>query len=96
MPKFTVRIQLRKSKPADYDDLHVVMEEAGYKRTLFYGKNKPKKQLPDAEYRRTGSQLTRDGVGRRAFELAESVKPNPMVLVTEGEVWEEGLDDVED
>lgn len=90
MKNFTVRVELHGDDP-DYDLLHEEMEEAGFSRTIKGGKGIIY-HLPDAEYNYR-SNVSRGIVLDRAYAIANRVKENPSVLVTEsvGRTWK-GLD----
>lgn len=89
---FTVRIELRDHKQGDYDNLHEKMEIKGFSKTIITDDNE-RYFLPDAEYYYSGKE-TRGDVLKKAYDIADSVRKNPKVLVTQadGIRWK-GLDD---
>lgn len=94
MSRFTVRVQLRDSADADYDELHEKMESNGFSRTLPIELG-PVFLLPDAEYNYVSDSINREGVARLAFSVAESVKIKPKILVTQSKGrFVLGLDEV--
>ncbi|EED4922694.1 DUF2622 domain-containing protein [Salmonella enterica subsp. arizonae] len=87
MTNFTVRIELHSATVDDYEELHKKMKRKGFKRTISNGEN-ISYQLPDAEYNYSGD-ITRKEVLRKAYDIAETVREDPSVLVTEsaGRCW---------
>ncbi|WP_287790900.1 DUF2622 domain-containing protein [Atlantibacter sp.] len=93
MAKFTVRVELRDSKDADYEDLHKKMESAGFSRTITITDTGETYNLPNAEYL-FESEETIDDVGSLARDTASKVKPRPKILVTKSKGrWVSGLDE---
>ncbi|EKL1152036.1 TPA: DUF2622 domain-containing protein [Klebsiella quasipneumoniae subsp. similipneumoniae] len=83
MSTFIVRVELHGAEPEDYEDLHGKMESAGYERQITADSG-IRYQLPDAEYIRfPATGLNAHDIGQDAYRIADSVKPNPGVLVTE-------------
>lgn len=83
MSTFIIRIELHGAEPEDYEELHEKMEGKGYQRQITADSGN-KYQLPDAEYiiyPATG--LSVNDIAQAAYEIADSVKTNPGVLVTE-------------
>ncbi|CNH50935.1 phage protein [Yersinia massiliensis] len=82
MAKFTVRVELRDSEDADYDDLHKKMETKGFSRTVIITESGVKKLLPSAEYSYKSDTKSTSDVGELAESIAEKVKKNPKIMVT--------------
>lgn len=81
MSKFTVRVELRDSKDADYDELHKQMDTKGFSRTLTTDSGNTI-YLPSAEYTYSSATKTPEQVADLAKSVAEKIKKNPMVMVT--------------
>lgn len=93
MAKFTVRVELRDSEDADYDELHKKMEAAGFSRTITITDTGETYDLPNAEYL-FESDETIDDVGALAKNTASKIKPKPRILVTQSKGrWVSGLDE---
>lgn len=89
---FTVRVELRDSENADYDELHEKMESAGFSRTITTDL-KNTYDLPSAEYLYKSKTKTTAQVGLLAKQTAVKIKPNPRILVTKSKGrWVSGLD----
>jgi len=86
MKSFSVRVELHGDDP-DYDLLHDEMEKAGFSRTI-KGESGNVYHLPDAEYNYHAS-VSRGIVTERAYAIANRIKKNPSVFVTEskGRHW---------
>ncbi|HBC1013108.1 TPA: type V toxin-antitoxin system endoribonuclease antitoxin GhoS [Escherichia coli] len=82
MAKFTVRVELRDSKDADYDELHDLMEENGFYRTIFAESGK-EYFLPSAEYTYSSKTKSCSDVADLAESVASEVSKKPKILVTE-------------
>jgi hypothetical protein len=82
MASFTVRVELRNSKDADYDELHELMSANGFSKSITVNTGAVL-QLPSAEY--NYSSHTRDvaSVANLANAVASRIKKNPKILVTE-------------
>lgn len=83
MASFTVRVELHKAEPEDYENLHEKMENKGYSREIT-GDNGKKYKLPNAEYA-ASKHMTSSEVRDEVIEIAEKVKMDPLVLVTKSE-----------
>jgi hypothetical protein len=95
MAKFTVRVELHKSRSSEeYEELHTAMEKMGFSRTIQSDKGK-EYYLPTAEYYCEGI-FTIDEVRTTARSAANSTGKANVVFVTKGEerVWA-GLIEVE-
>lgn len=93
MTKFTVRVELRNSEDADYDELHKEMESAGFSRTITITDTGEIYDLPNAEYLFESDEEI-DDVGILARNTASKIKPNPRILVTKSKGrWVSGLDE---
>lgn len=83
MSTFIVRIELHDADPSDYEELHEKMENAGYERQITADSGNTY-QLPDAEYIRfPATGLNAHDIAQEAYRIADSVKSEPGVLVTE-------------
>lgn len=92
MAKFTIRVELRNSEDADYDELHKKMEAAGFSRTITITDSGEIYDLPNAEYL-FESDETIDDVGILARKTASKIRSNPRILVTKSKGrWVSGLD----
>ncbi len=83
MSTFIIRIELHGAEPEDYEELHEKMEGEGYQRQIIADSGN-EYQLPDAEYiiyAATGLSVT--DIAQAVYKIADSVKANPGVLVTE-------------
>jgi hypothetical protein len=94
MAKFIVRIELRDSESADYDALHERLSTHGFSKQIPDTRGNGEVFLPNAEY----VKQTVEGiyyVGHLAKSVAEKIRPNPKVLVTEAkDLFQIGLDHV--
>jgi hypothetical protein len=82
MPKFIIRVELHGATTAeDYSKLHSAMDKSGFSRTVKW--KGVSYQLPTAEYRRSGENLTSDDVLRDARAAAATVRAKPPVVVGE-------------
>ena len=91
MTKFIVRVELRNSESANYDKLHKVMLEAGFYR--FDDFEEQNFYLPNGEYVCYQGERTIAEIAQSAKRIAENIKPNPKILVTESaEIFQLGLD----
>lgn len=85
MSTFIVRVELHDAEPSDYEELHKKMESAGFQRQITADSGKIY-QLPDAEYiREPATGLSTTDIGQEAYRIADSVKPEPGILVTKAE-----------
>lgn len=92
MAKFTVRVELRDSKDADYDELHEKMKSKGFSRTVRTGSGNVL-VLPSAEYSYESNTKDKAAVGKLAESIAEKIRENPKIMVTEsGGRWFSNLD----
>lgn len=85
MKKFIVRIELRKSEDADYDELHKKMSENGFYRHAGFSGSDQAFHLPNAEYMYLDVKGLRSisYICQLAKVAAEAVRPYPKVLVVE-------------
>lgn len=91
MTKFIVRVELRNSESANYDKLHEAMLAADFFR--FDNFDEQNYQLPNGEYVCYQGRRTIAEIARSAKSIAEKIKPNPKILVTESaEFFQLGLD----
>ncbi|HBN7019233.1 TPA: DUF2622 domain-containing protein [Escherichia coli] len=94
MAKFTVRIELRNSQDADYDELHDKMEAKGFSRTVAMTSSDSVLLLPSAEYSYESETKDKADVGKLAQSVAEQIRKNPKVMVTKSAGrWYSNLDD---
>lgn len=94
MAKFTVRIELRNSQDADYNELHEKMEAKGFSRTVAMTTSNSVLVLPDAEYSYESETKDKAAVGELAESVAEKIRKNPKVMVTKSAGrWFSNLDD---
>lgn len=91
MATFIVRVELRNSESADYDELHKNLAIHQFWRySLFHGDNTY--WLPNAEYS-VSSNESIYYIGHLAKGVAEKIRPNPKILVTEVDgLFQIGLD----
>ncbi|HDS4354347.1 DUF2622 domain-containing protein [Enterobacter roggenkampii] len=82
MARFTVRVELRNSKDADYDELHKLMEANGFSRTIKLDSGKIY-FLPNAEYNYESSTRDKESVANLADSVASQVRAKPKILVTQ-------------
>lgn len=82
MARFTVRVELRDSEDADYDELHNLMEAKGFSRTITTTQGNTY-CLPSAEYIYSSNDKNKEDVADLAESVASNVKKNPRILVTE-------------
>ncbi|BBR05515.1 Uncharacterised protein [Klebsiella pneumoniae] len=93
MAKFTVRVELRDSKDADYEDLHKKMELNGFSRTVTITDSGEVQVLPNAEYSYKSDTKDKAEVGKLAESIAEKIRKNPKIMVTKsGGRWYANLD----
>lgn len=81
MSEFTVRVQLQDHRPGDYEELHQKMEDAGFARYVVDAVGN-RFRLPDAEYDFEAPMSVKD-VRDLAKQIADSVRPRSLILVTE-------------
>ncbi|EJN2431561.1 DUF2622 domain-containing protein [Salmonella enterica subsp. enterica serovar Uganda] len=94
MAKFTVRVELRDSQDADYNDLHEKMEAKGFSRTVAMTSSSDVLILPNAEYSYESSTKDKAEVGKLAESVAEKIRKNPKIMVTKSAGrWFSTLDD---
>ncbi|HBC8786249.1 type V toxin-antitoxin system endoribonuclease antitoxin GhoS [Citrobacter braakii] len=82
MAKFTVRVELRDSENADYEELHELMEANGFSKTITFSSGNTY-ELPNAEYNYTSNTKNRTSVADLAESVASRVSRKPKILVTE-------------
>ncbi|PWI80325.1 DUF2622 domain-containing protein [Enterobacter sp. CGMCC 5087] len=93
MAKFTVRVELRDSKDADYDELHEKMKSKGFSRTVRMTDSGEVLVLPNAEYSYESDTKDKAAVGELAESVAEKIRKNPKIMVTKsGGRWYANLD----
>ncbi|OAT41399.1 hypothetical protein M988_2024 [Hafnia paralvei ATCC 29927] len=94
MSKFSVRVELRNSESADYDELHEKMEAKGFSRTVSMTTSNSVLILPSAEYSYESKTKSKDEVGTLAESIAERIRKNPKIMVTKSAGrWFSNLDD---
>jgi hypothetical protein len=76
-----VRVELHGATETHYTQLHAAMEAQGFARKI-QASNGTWYHLPTAEYRYSANQTATD-VCTKAYGIAQRVRPNPAVLVTE-------------
>ncbi|VVT53928.1 hypothetical protein UYSO10_4957 [Kosakonia radicincitans] len=82
MATFTVRVELRDSEDADYDELHKLMQAKGFSRTITTSLGNTY-CLPSAEYIYSNKDKDKEDVADLAESVASKVKKKPRILVTE-------------
>ncbi|EPY5158701.1 type V toxin-antitoxin system endoribonuclease antitoxin GhoS [Klebsiella pneumoniae] len=93
MSKFTVRIELRNSEDADYEELHKQMELKGFSRTITLTDTGKILELPSAEYSYRSISKDTAEVGELAGSIAEKIQKNAKIMVTKsGGRWYSNLD----
>lgn len=87
MSQFTVRVELHKLQPGDYDVLHAEMSAQGFERTI--NGEKGTYHLPTAEYNHEGSEDDPQVILERAKAAATRVGRPFEILVTQAQrrVW---------
>ena len=94
MAKFSVRVELRNSQDADYDELHHKMEDQGFSRSVAMTTSDSVLILPNAEYSYESETKDKAAVGELAESIAEKIRKNPKIMVTKsGGRWFAKLDD---
>lgn len=94
MSKFTVRVELRNSQDADYDELHDQMEANGFSRKITTDTGNTY-ELPNAEYIYESETKSKSDAGLLAESIAERIRKNPKILVTRSDGrWVTNLDKV--
>lgn len=94
MAKFTIRVELRDSQDADYNELHEKMEAKGFSRTVAMTTSDSVQILPNAEYSYESETKDKAEVGRLAESVAEKIRKNPKIMVTKSAGrWYANLDD---
>jgi len=83
MARFTVRVELRDPHESDYLELHKIMELKGFSRTLTTNTSGVVYQLPVGEYAYESETMDNEAVGKLVEAIAEKIRPNPMILVTQ-------------
>jgi len=84
MGRFTVRVELHRHQPGDYDVLHAEMQAQGFERTIT-SEDRKTYHLPTAEYNLEGSIEDPQEVLSRAKAAATHVGRSYEVLVTKAE-----------
>ncbi|MAY71033.1 MAG: hypothetical protein CME82_06225 [Halomonas sp.] len=81
MPKFVVRVELRRASSENYEELHEKMQRRGFNREIV-GQDGKRYRLPDAEYvtEKDGSAY---GIREEVRAIADSVVETNFVLVTQ-------------
>lgn len=96
MSRFTVRVELHNYKSDDYEQLHEKMLNAGFVKTITADNSGVTYDLPDAEYSYISNE-TKQEVGRKAYDIAKSVRSRPSVLVTKSAGrWFSGLKEADE
>lgn len=94
MAKFTIRVELRNSQDADYDELHKKMEAKGFSRTVAMTTSSSVLVLPNAEYSYESETKDKSAVGELAESVAEKIRKNPKIMVTKSAGrWFSNLDE---
>lgn len=85
MSRFLVRVELRNSEAADYTELHEKMRALDFYRFARFPGSDDFFHLPDAEYMFYGVKGTETitYVGHLAKNVAEQIRVNPRIVVTE-------------
>lgn len=94
--RFTVRVELHDADDDDYDDLHEKMEQAGFKKYLYYTNTEKRFALPTAEYRYFSDTESNEQVVKKAYDIAHRVKRNPSVISTQGPIARRGLEEIDE
>ena len=90
---YVVRVELRDSENADYDELHNLMEQHGFSRTFPVHGN-PDLMLPSAEYVHRSSDPV-SVVARQAEDIASEIKEDPKIMAIQSEaIYFLNLDEV--
>lgn len=84
MSRFTVRVELRNSNDADYNELHRLMEANGFSRTIRTDAGETY-CMPSGEYSYTSLTRGKASVGNLANSVARQIRANPRILVTESD-----------
>lgn len=94
MFQFTVRVVLHEAEAEDYENLHSLMEEQGFSRTIASDRGRTY-HLPEAEYTCEGDR-TKAEILLMAKAAATQTEKKYAVLVTQsdGRTWY-GLEEVE-
>jgi len=82
MADYTVRVELYRASDEDYARLDTTMEKAGFSRFVTGGGGACY-QLPTGEYSLAAPAGESAWIQASTRELADAVKPNPRILVTE-------------
>ena len=77
MAKFTVRVELRNSEDADYEELHKSMKKQGFQRTITTDSGNTY-YLPSAEYNYVSASKSKEDVGSLAESIAEKTPPKSL------------------
>ncbi|MGV6264529.1 type V toxin-antitoxin system endoribonuclease antitoxin GhoS [Escherichia coli] len=81
MTSFTVRVELRNSRDADYDELHELMEANGFSKTITTDSGNTY-YLPSAEYNYKSNTRSKASVAELAESVASQIRKKPKILVT--------------
>lgn len=82
MSNFSVRVELHNADWAAYERLHVAMQTRGFNRFII-GDDGRRHRLPTAEYDLPASTLQLQEVTTLVHAIASTIRPSPMVLVTQ-------------
>lgn len=92
MEKFIVRIELRNSQDSDYEELHKQLYVHGFVHIIDNSSPPGVFRLPKAEYEIESNQPIYY-IGHLAKTVAEKIRLDPMILVSEvKDVFHLGLD----
>lgn len=88
MENFTVRVELHDAESSDYDALHKAMQAQGFSKTITDSESGKVFELPTAEYNYSSNE-TRADVAKKAKAIADKIKAESSVLVTQsnGRYW---------
>ena len=82
MPDYTVRVELNLASDEDYAALDAAMERAGFTRFVIGGGG-ARYRLPTGEYSLTAPTGSAAFIQASTRDLANTIKPNPWILVSE-------------
>ena len=85
MAIFLVRVEFCNSESADYVELHKKMSEKNFYKFFTFSGNKANFPHPGTEYKYYGLKTTKtiEFVSHLAKAIAEKIRPNPKILVTD-------------
>ncbi|EPR2277779.1 type V toxin-antitoxin system endoribonuclease antitoxin GhoS [Salmonella enterica subsp. enterica serovar Newport] len=82
LAKYTVRVELRNSQDADYEELHEKMKAKLFSRMITTDSGNSY-YLPNAEYNYICRAGEKEKVAKLAESVASRISKNPKILVTE-------------